>query len=525
VSHTRHHVVVVGAGLGGLVTALELAPLPVLLVTRAPLGRELATAWAQGGIAAAIGPGDSPGLHAGDTHAAGDGICDPEVVSLVTREAPECIARLERFGVRFDRDASGDLSLGREGGHGQRRIVHVRDATGGAIAEALIEAVRRTPSITLLEGVEARELLVEEGRVVGLAALRGNERLVFNATEVVLATGGAGGLYAHTSNPLGARGSGFVMAARAGALLADLEFVQFHPTAIDVPADPLPLATEALRGEGAHLVNASGERFMLGQHPLAELAPRDVVARAIFRERAAGRGAYLDAREAPGARFAGRFPTVYASCRGAGIDPVTGLIPVAPAAHYHMGGIAVDARARSSIDGLWAVGEVAATGLHGANRLASNSLLEAVVFGTRAAQDIAGSEPRAVRAAPLAGGMACGLPAASEDWPALGEIRRLMDAHVGVVRDEASLTYAVETLEGLRTRQPPGAVHDAATAGLLIAVSALRRMESRGGHYRSDWPDPDPRQASRSRLDLAAAMDTAREQAGRCAPVALAAAG
>ncbi len=523
-SRSRHHVVVVGAGLGGLVTALELAPLPVLLVTRAPLGRELATAWAQGGIAAAIGPDDAPDLHAADTHAAGDGICDPEVVSLVTREAPGCIDRLESFGVRFDRDPSGRLSLGREGGHGRRRIVHVRDATGSAIAEALIEAVRRTPSITLLEGVEARELLVEEGRVVGLAALRGGERLVFNAAEVVLATGGAGGLYAHTSNPLGARGNGFVMAARAGALLADLEFVQFHPTAIDVAADPLPLATEALRGEGAYLVNASGERFMPGLHPLAELAPRDIVARAIFRERSAGRGAYLDAREALGERFAARFPTVYASCREAGIDPVRGLIPVAPAAHYHMGGIAVDTHARSSIDGLWAVGEVAATGLHGANRLASNSLLEAVVFGARAARDIAGSERRPARDVPLAGGMAC-MPTAAEDWSALATLRALMDAHVGVIRDEASLSHAVTTLYEMRSLQPPGAIHDAATAGLLIAVSALQRLESRGGHCRSDWPDTDPRQAARSKLDLPAALDLARELAGRHPQVALAAAG
>jgi len=490
------HVVVVGAGLGGLVTALELAPLPVLLLSRAPLGRELATAWAHGGVAAAVGPDDSPALHAIDTHAAGDGICDPEVVDLVTREAPACIERLERFGVRFDRDASGGLSLGREGGHGQRRLVHVRDATGGSIAEALIEAVRRTPSITLLEGVEARELLVEEGRVVGLAALRGNERLVFNSTEVVLATGGAGGLYAHTSNPLGARGSGFVMAARAGALLADLEFVQFHPTAIDVPADPLPLATEALRGEGAHLVNASGERFMLGQHPLAELAPRDVVARAIFRERAAGRGAYLDAREAPGARFAGRFPTVYASCRDAGIDPVTGLIPVAPAAHYHMGGIAVDARARSSIDGLWAVGEVAATGLHGANRLASTSLLECLTGAKATAladvRDIARMEFR--------------LPQ-PRDWQSppedadptlvhqdLNLVQQTMWNYAGIVRSPRRLTRARRILLELReeiqsfyrdcrvTRELVE-LRNAVQTALLVVHAASLNPHSKGAHY------------------------------------------
>jgi len=524
VNPARHHVVVVGAGLGGLMTALELAPLPVLLVTRAPLGRELATAWAQGGVAAAVGKDDAAVLHAADTHAAGDGICDPDIVSMATGDAAASIRRLERFGVRFDRDASGGLSLGREGGHGRRRIVHARDATGSAIARALIEAVRRTPSITLLEGVEARELLVDDGRVVGLAALRGAERLVISATQVVLATGGAGGLYAHTSNPLGARGSGVVIAARAGAVLADLEFVQFHPTAIDVAADPLPLATEALRGEGALLVNSAGERFMLDQHPLAELAPRDVVARAIFREREAGRGAFLDARQALGERFAARFPTVYASCRDAGIDPARDPIPVAPAAHYHMGGVAVDDRARSSVAGLWAVGEVAATGLHGANRLASNSLLEAVVFGTRAARDIAGGESRPGRPVPCAGGKACGAVAA-EDRALLDEIRSLMDAHVGVVRDEPSLVHAVTALQSLRAAQPPGPVQDAATAGLLIAVSALRRRESRGGHHRSDWPEADPRQAHRSTMDLATAVEAAREMAAASGPVALAAVG
>lgn len=521
---SRDHVVVVGAGLGGLVTALELAPMPVLLLSRAPLGRELATAWAQGGIAAAMAPDDGPALHAADTHAAGDGLCDPAIVSLVTAEAPACIERLERFGVRFDRDASGRLSLGREGGHGRRRIVHARDATGSAIAQALIEAVRRTPSVTLLEGVEARELLLRDGRVVGIAALRGSERLVIRATRVVLATGGAGGLYAHTSNPLAARGGGFVMAAKAGARLADLEFLQFHPTAIDVAADPLPLATEALRGEGALLVNAAGERFLAGQHPLAELAPRDVVARAIFRERAAGRGAFLDARAAPGERFARRFPTVHASCLAAGIDPVRDLIPVAPAAHYHMGGVAVDADARSSAEGLWAVGEVASTGLHGANRLASNSLLEAVVFGVRAARDIAARELRPAQGTALPGALAR-VQQAPEDWAVLARIRALMDARVGVVRDEASLLEAVAELDALRSAQGPGAVQDAATAGLLIAVSALQRRESRGGHFRADWPAHDPAAAVRSTTDLPAALAVAGGTAGSQPPVALAAAG
>ncbi len=514
-------VVVVGAGLGGLATALELAPRPVLLVTRARLGEDLASAWAQGGLAAAVGADDSPSEHAADTHAAGDGLCDPAVVSLVTGSAPAVVERLGRLGVEFDAGAGGLPLLGREGGHHRRRILHVRDATGAAITRALLAELRRTPSVTVLEGVEVEDLLLRDGAVVGLAARRGAERLRISSRAVVLATGGLGGLFARTSNPLGARGDGLAMAARAGAVLADLEFVQFHPTALDLGQDPMPLATEALRGEGAVLVNSSGERFMQGLHPLAELAPRDVVARAIFRERAAGRRVFLDARAALGASFRDRFPTVYAACRNAGHDPTTQPMPVAPAAHYHMGGIAVDARGRSSVAGLWAVGEVAATGLHGANRLASNSLLEALVFGERAGRDIASLAP---------GGAALGGPAGSEprggaeDWPALDELRRAMDAEVGVERDAAGLSRAIAAFAPLAAGNAAGpALRNAATSALLVATAALGREESRGGHFRSDHPAHAPEPAGRQFLTLASALDRAAE-AGR-GPVARAAAG
>ena len=522
-NHSPDRVVVVGAGLGGLMTALELAPQPVLLLSRSPLGRDVATAWAQGGIAAALDPEDSPALHAADTLEAGAGTCDPAIVDAVTREAPECVARLERYGVAFDRGPDGRLALGREGGHGRRRIAHARDATGDAITRSLIDSARATPSITILEGVDVRELVLEDGRVVGLAAVRGTERLLIAARAVVLATGGAGGLYARTSNPLGARGEGFVMAARAGAVLADLEFVQFHPTAIDVAADPMPLATEALRGEGALLVNSRGERFMAGLHPLAELAPRDIVSRAIFRERAAGRRTFLDARASLGERFAVRFPTVHASCAAAGIDPARDLIPVAPAAHYHMGGIAVDAASRSSIAGLWAVGEVASTGLHGANRLASNSLLEAAVFGARAARDIGGLQPAAGRVR-LPVGSARNAPA-NVDWQALATVRAIMDEQVGVVRDAAGLEQAIARLEVIRAAEPQGPVADAATAGLLIACAALMRRESRGGHYRADYPAADPASARRSRLTLAQAEAFGRSLPDSSRPLARAAGG
>ena len=517
----RAPVVIVGGGLAGLSAAIELAPVPVLLLSRCELGSEVASAWAQGGIAAALGPGDSPALHADDTRAAGDAHCEAAIVAMVTREAPGAIAWLERHGAAFDRDADGRIALGREGGHGRRRIAHVRDATGAAVTEALVNLARRTPSITILEGVEALELLVEDGRVAGLLGRRGEERLLFAARAVVLATGGAGALYARTSNPLGARGAGLVMAAEAGAELADLEFVQFHPTALDLGRDPMPLATEAIRGEGAVLVNGAGERFMEGRHPMAELAPRDIVARAIFRERAAGRGTFLDARSAIGPRFAGRFPTVQAACASAGIDPVHDLIPVATAAHYHMGGIAVDTEARSTLPGLWAVGEVASTGLHGANRLASNSLLEATVFGLRAARDIAGTAPVVQRprvpsrtAAPASG---------PDDWKALPRVRALMDAYVGVERDASGLRAALAELLALRDVSGP-VTRRAATAGLLIAVAALERRESRGGHFRTDFPFRAGEQAAPRRLALREALDKARASAAPAA-VALAAAG
>ena len=402
-------VVIVGGGLTGLFCALKLAPRPVTLIAAAPLGQGASTAWAQGGIAAAVGDGDSAEAHAADTIAAGAGLVDEAVALELAREAPARIDDLLRYGVPFDRDLEGRLAVGREAAHSARRIVHVRgDMAGQAIIAALTEAVRRTPSIRVLEGFVAEALLTERqcGHRTDSCARRMSlrqSRSAIAARAVVLATGGIGHLYAVTTNPAEASGLGLAIAARAGAVIADPEFVQFHPTAIMVGRDPAPLATEALRGEGAVLVNGDGERFMAARHPLAELAPRDIVARGVFAEIAAGHGAFLDARTALGARFAEKFPTVYAACRAAGIDPATQPIPVAPAAHYHMGGVAVDARGRSSIEGLWAGGEVSSTGAHGANRLASNSLLEAVVYAARIADDIAGSAlpaPSRVRVEP-----------------------------------------------------------------------------------------------------------------------------
>src|ERR1700736_5143827 len=415
---TTSDVVIVGGGLAGLFCALKLAPRPVTVISAAPLGQGASTAWAQGGIAAAVAEGDSAEAHAADTIAAGAGLVDKTVALALAREAGARIHDLLRYGVPFDRDLEGKLAVAREAAHSARRIVHVRgDMAGKAIMSALIEAVRRTPSIRVIEGYAAEALLTEDGAGGGLQLRKVGDAtanpLTMASRAVVLATGGIGHLYAVTTNPTEASGLGLAIAARAGAVIADPEFVQFHPTAIMIGRDPAPLATEALRGEGATLINTNGERFMLAQHPLAELAPRDIVARGVFAEIAAGRGAFLDATKALGEQFAQKFPTVYESCISAGIDPATQPIPVAPAAHYHMGGIAVDAHGRTSLKGLWAGGEVSSTGAHGANRLASNSLLEAVVYAARIAEDIGGSVIAAAARAPVVsiGSRNCSMPA------------------------------------------------------------------------------------------------------------------
>ncbi|WP_407526806.1 L-aspartate oxidase [Methylobacterium oryzisoli] len=468
-------VIVVGAGVAGLATALRLAPLPVTLVSTAALGEGTATAWAQGGIAAALGTDDDPSLHAADTLAAGAGLSDPEVARVVTEAGPGAVAWLAGLGTAFDRDAAGALALGLEAAHGRRRIVKAGgDATGARVLDTLARAAAAAPRITRVVGRATGLLRDERGAVAGLAVAIGGETVMLPARAVVLASGGLGALYRATTNPPGAVGSGLALAARAGAVLRDVEFVQFHPTAIAVrAAGPLPLATEALRGEGAVLVDAAGGRVMAGVAG-ADLAPRDVVARAIFSRTARGERVFLDARHLDVAR---RFPTVAAHCRAAGLDPAAFPIPVCPAAHYHMGGIRVDGRGRASLPGLWACGEAAATGLHGANRLASNSLLEALAFAALIARDIRGAQ-------------AAGPPRAAGPWPPapsatiLAEIQRIMEAEVGLVRDEAGLTRAAARLGALARSGSP----EAETA-LLVAVAALRRRESRGAHWRADHPE------------------------------------
>lgn len=509
-------VVIVGGGLAGLFCALKLAPRPVTVLTAAPIGEGAASAWAQGGIAAAVSEGDTPESHAADTIAAGAGIVDAAVAHLMAREAPERIEDLLRYGVPFDRDLEGKLAVSREAAHSRRRIVRVRgDMAGRAIMAALAEAVKRTDSIRVLAGYGAERLAVDDGRVTGVLArpVGGGRRAALPARAVVLATGGIGHLYALTTSPAEATGQGLAIAAAAGAILADCEFVQFHPTAIDIGRDPAPLATEALRGDGAVLVNGAGQRFMAAAHPLAELAPRDVVARAIRHELDAGGGVFLDCRAAIGAAFAERYPTVHASCVAAGLDPAHDLIPVAPAAHYHMGGIATDARGRASIDGLWAAGEAASTGAHGANRLASNSLLEAVVFAARIAEDIAGLDtpaapPAEIRTeAPDSDGAVAG--------DALARLRGTMSRHVGVTRSGDGLALALGIIAEMRRKARAPRLVNMLIAASLITAAALKRTESRGGHFRDDHPDTDPAQAARGFITLGEADAVAAAVAQR----------
>jgi L-aspartate oxidase len=501
-------VVIVGGGLAGLFCALKLAPRPVTVITAAPIGEGASSAWAQGGIAAAVGEGDTIESHVADTLAAGAGLVDESIARLMAAEAAARISDLLRYGVPFDRDLEGHFLLSREAAHSARRIVHVKgDRAGAAIMHALIAAVRETPSIRVLDGLKLDNLLTDGRRVTGLRVVpvAGGAPLELPARAVVLATGGVGGLYAVTTNPREARGNGLAAAARAGALIADAEFVQFHPTALDVGRDPAPLATEALRGEGATLVNGKGERFMAALHPEAELAPRDVVARGVFAEIAAGRGAFLDGRRVE--KFAERFPTVYAAATSANIDPLKQPMPIAPAAHYHMGGVLTDANGRTSIDGLWAAGEVASTGAHGANRLASNSLLEAIVFAARIAADIGGLLPQPA-SAPLPLSMPDLFDAAPSGMESEAELRALMQQNVGVIRAGSGLADALGRLAALETA-PHVEIRNMAAAALLIAASAYARTESRGGHFRSDFPKTDPAQAHRSFITLAGARKIA----------------
>ena len=484
---------VVGAGVAGLTVALGLPEACVVSVPE--MG---STWWAQGGIAAALSSEDSPQRHAADTVSVSGGLAAIRAVEILTGGGREAIDRLISMGAEFDRDEDGQLDLGIEGGHQTRRVVHADgDATGAEVMRALTEAVSADDRITQMEK-RVIDLVMSGDRVSGVVVAEGKGRSVLQAPAVILATGGAGRLFARTTNPPAVTGDGIAMAGRVGARLADLEFVQFHPTALHAGKDPMPLLTEALRGEGATIVDAHGRRFMDRYHPLAELAPRDIVARAIFWQYDKGQSVYLDARGI--LNFHDRFPTVTAHAMSVGLDPATDLLPISPAAHYFMGGIDADSNGRTSVPGLWAVGECSSTGVHGANRLASNSLLEGLVFGARVAADVATG---LVDPAPGARAAKEAFDLPMVPGPALQDLRQIMWDRVGLVRTGDGLWEARNNLlelDPVLRRTIGGRV--AADLAIHIVLAALRRSESRGGHYRADYPDEDPMQSHRTLIDL-----------------------
>ncbi len=504
-------VVVIGAGAAGLSVALGLADRSVDLLAKGPLSRTGNSPLAQGGVAGAVGPDDTPALHAADTLAVGGAVGDPEAVARLTAEGPERLAALIELGARFDRDASGELDLAREAAHSRQRILHARDATGAEIVRALGAALGRVSGLTVFEESFALELVTDGGRLAGVLVRHRDGALVLHrARAVVLATGGIGQVYSRTTNPVEATGDGLALAWRIGARLGDLEYVQFHPTALDVGEDPMPLLTEALRGAGARLVDEHDRPIF--DAPGGELQARDIVARGIWKALAQGRRPLLDALAAVGDAFPARFPTVFEACRAHGLDPRVEPIPVAPAAHYHMGGVLVDADGRTSRPGLWAAGEVACTGVHGANRLASNSLLEALVYGARVARSVGKELSRGPRPAspPPPEVVSAALADSAVGHGQSVRLRRLMWEKVGLVRTGEGLRDALDEIDVLAAELPRGVseAHNLCTVARLVARAALARPESRGGHFRADHPDT--RTAWARRIVLSRSRD--REQ-------------
>ena len=502
-------VLIVGSGLAGLACALSLAPKSVALITKTQGLVGGSSLFAQGGIAAAVGPGDSSEAHAEDTLTCGAGLSNPDRARGLTAEGAASLQWLIDEGIEFDRDLDGALALSREAAHRFPRVVHAGgDSTGSIMTGSLARRVAATPSIRVLEKTFAYDLVVRNGRVCGLVTHSQRDGWVYHqAPAIVLATGGAGMAWWHTTNPVEATGDGMAMAARAGARLADLEFVQFHPTALDVRGSNdgarLPLLTEALRGAGALLLDDAGERFMLSEHPDAELAPRDIVARAIHKQSRAGGQVFLDIRPVLENGDADKFPRAIELAKHMGYDPHNEPLPVTPAAHFQMGGVEVDEQARTSIPGLWCCGETATTGIHGANRLASNSLLEALVFARRAAKGILAGKNPPSRAAPPPKPPAIPQRAAAGRIDALvAEARQLMSNNVGIVRAGDGLSDALKRLieidnefGGLAISSDDadavrhwGEARNVLLLARLVTSAALHRTESRGAHFRSDYP-------------------------------------
>jgi L-aspartate oxidase len=497
--------VVIGSGIAGLRAAIELAPVGRVLILTKAEPTESNTGHAQGGIAVALGEDDSPSLHAADTIKAGDGLCDEAAVRVLVEQGPPYVQELIDWGTKFDREADGSLSRGREAAHSVRRVLHAGDATGREIARVLWTRVSHLKSVETANHALVTELLVQQNRCVGV---RFYDQLGFPrdalAKSTLLATGGAGQVFRHTTNPRVATGDGVALGFHAGARVADLEFVQFHPTALNVPGAPRFLISEALRGDGGRLINGRGQAFMTRYHPDGDLAPRDVVARSIMREMdMTGGSVFLSLSHLDADYVIRRFPTIADMCRQVGLDLALDPIPVSPAAHYVMGGVDTDRWGRTSLPGLLAAGEVACTGVHGANRLASNSLLEGLVFGARAAAAmqqppaaaVLGSDRRdAPRPPPVSVGRS---PLTTT------EVRDLMWKSVGLFRTREGMEDAVAKLEASYAAHRDALANARAddgdawkqfnlvTVARLVARAALRRLESRGAHYRADFPGRD----------------------------------
>lgn len=489
-----YRLIVIGSGISGLFVALEARRLgPVLVLTKGSVD-DCNTRWAQGGIAAAVGPLDSPEQHLADTIAAGAGLVDMEAARVLCYEASARIRDLVDYGVAFD-SLGGEVALGREAAHSRARVLHAGGDRTGAAIETALAAAASAPGITILDHTIATEIVTRGGAAAGVTALdlRSGTSLTFGAPAVVVATGGAGRLYSHTTNPGVATGDGIALAFEAGSELADLEFYQFHPTAFEGDSAPPFLISEAVRGEGAVLRNDAGERFMARYHPLADLAPRDIVARAIVAEMRQSGGAhvYLDCTSIRGVDLAARFPAIFAFCRGQGIDITAAPIPIAPAAHYLMGGVRTDTSGRTTVPGLYAVGEAACTGVHGANRLASNSLMETVVFGKRMVESLE-EMPRGAPHDPDA------IAVADEGGPAPGQevLQALMWDCAGIERGADGLEHGLATARAWPEARAEATRdwherRDMACLARLMLMAALRRTESRGAHFRSDYPDLD----------------------------------
>ena len=499
--------IIIGSGIAGLNTALLAAEHGSVLVITKERIDDCNSRYAQGGIAAAIGPGDSATLHERDTLEAGAGLCDPDAVAVLTGQGPDSIAGLIRWGVPFD-TMHGQIALGREGAHSMPRILHAGgDATGQHIENTLAERVRSQSGITVLEYTHAIRICVEDGAVGGVEVMGGvvrqahHERRIFRSDVVIVASGGAGQLYRYTTNPQVATGDGVALAFLAGADVMDMEFYQFHPTALWLEGAPSFLLSEAMRGEGAVLRNADGQPFMTEHHPMADLAPRDVVSRAIASEmeRADGRPALLDITHLPAATVSSRFPTIYAECRRYGLDITREPIPVAPAAHYMMGGVRIDTWGRTNVAGLYACGEAACAAVHGANRLASNSLLDTLVFSRRLVDATLGNAPDYVAddgdnvRIPLADrAMVCAtVPERGRE-----NIQDLMWRNAGITRNGTRLLLTARILNlWQRTMPMPETAADyelrnMLTTARLIVEGALQRRESRGAHHREDFAEP-----------------------------------